>query len=76
MESDILFIQPSFGRCVARTIDFWGILDEYNTSSSTRSADELALATDLHMLGTDFNKAYSTVLTDLKESQKSETGKD
>lgn len=55
MESDILFIEPSFLRGFARVMDLWGGLDDYNFSPSPQDADELALTADIRAIGVDMN---------------------
>jgi len=41
-----LFAQPSALHGAARTFDFWGVYDVYNTSQSSTSADILAVLQD------------------------------
>ena len=51
--SDFLFSRPSFLEGVARVFDFFGILQEYNSSSSPQAADERAIRADWEAVGDD-----------------------
>jgi hypothetical protein len=51
--SGFLFARPSFLEGVSRVVDFWGTLNEYNTSLDGTQADSLALAADIDALQGD-----------------------
>ena len=62
MESDILFVQPSFMRGLSRIADMWGLIDQYNYCESERDADKLALASDASAVSKDFWRSFETTL--------------
>ncbi len=55
--TDFLFAQPSFASGFARTLDLWGVLDDYNISVTTLEADEKAIAADWLVVGQDIADA-------------------
>ena len=57
VKSDFLFAQPSFASGAARALDLWGVLDDYNISSTTLEADEKAIAADWIIVGQDLSDA-------------------
>lgn len=59
VKTDFLFAQPSFVSGAARVFDLWGVLDDYNISSSTKDADEKAIAADWLVVGQDLSDAIA-----------------
>jgi hypothetical protein len=57
VRTDFLFAQPSFASGFARTLDLWGVLDDYNISVTTLEADEKAIAADWLVVGQDIADA-------------------
>jgi hypothetical protein len=57
VKTDFLFAQPSFVSGAARTLDLWGVLDDYNLSETTFEADEKAIAADWLVVGQDISDA-------------------
>jgi hypothetical protein len=55
-KTDFLFAQPSGA---ARTVDLWGVLDDYNSSETTCEADQKAIAADWLVVGQDISDAIS-----------------
>ena len=53
--SDILFARPSFLEGIARNLDLFGILNNYNYSRDTAEADLKAMRSDLEALKHDFD---------------------
>lgn len=53
IQTDFLFAQPSFVSGMARTLDLFGVLDEYNYSSNPSEADAKAMASDWLIVGQD-----------------------
>ena len=51
--TDFLFARPSFLEGLARLADYFGVLQEYNTSSTTEAADERAIRADWAAVGND-----------------------
>lgn len=74
MEADILFVQPSFLRGMARTLDIGGQLDDYNYSKSEKEADNLALSSDWVAIEKDFWSAFETVQDEIEQVQKEVKG--
>ncbi len=56
--SDYLFAKPSFIEGVGRTIDLFGVMNEYNYSKDGAEADRIALANDIATLQSDLIKCY------------------
>ena len=54
--TDFLFARPSFLEGLARVVDFFGVLQEYNTSSTPESADLRAMRADWEAVGADLWK--------------------
>ena len=48
-----LYVEPSFGECIARLLDMTGSLNEYNYSDSAEEADYRAIASDWEAVGRD-----------------------
>jgi hypothetical protein len=69
MEAEILFVRPSFVRGMARTLDFFGQLDDYNYSNSTEEADAFAMASDALAVSKDFNYAFKQVRKEVELEQ-------
>ncbi len=57
--SIILFARPSFVEGMARTLDFGGTLNEYNSSLSEEQADCLALNADWMAVGQDLLEVFA-----------------
>jgi len=57
--TDFLFAQPSYLSGMARAIDLWGTLDDYNISETTLEADEKAIAADWLLIGQDIADAIN-----------------
>jgi hypothetical protein len=57
--ASLLYSQPSFTEGLARTFDVGGTFDDYNYSTSTAEADELAIASDWYAVGADLYHAIS-----------------
>ena len=51
--SSALFVYPSFLKGVARSIDLFGLLDEYNYSETENEADVKSLKRDWDIIGKD-----------------------
>lgn len=66
VKTDFLFAQPSFASGVARTLDLWGTLDDYNISVTTLEADEKAIAADWLIVGQDISDAIAESESELK----------
>lgn len=60
-QSDFLFAQPSFVSGMASSLDLWGVLTDYNTSSTPEEADAAALAADWCVVGQDIFDAMQLV---------------
>ena len=65
-KSDFLFAQPSFASGAARVLDLWGVLDDYNISSTTLDADGKAIAADWIIVGQDLSDAMEQHESELK----------
>jgi hypothetical protein len=59
--SDYLFAEPSFFEGVARNMDLFGSMNNYNTSKSEQEADNKAFQVDVSSLQKDMDKAVSIV---------------
>ncbi len=55
--SDFLFAKPSFVEGMARSLDLYGVLQEYNKSRDGNEADAWALFNDFKSVGADIEKA-------------------
>ena len=61
-----LFAVPSFLMGIARTVDLFGLLNEYNTSPNDRLADYYALYSDWKAVGDDMRE----IMREYKETFK------
>ncbi len=68
--SDYLFARPSLLEGIARNIDLFGTLNEYNTSSSSIEADLQAHYNDLACLQKDMSYAIHEVIGGYKSKKK------
>lgn len=59
--ADYLFAHPSFAEGVGRIFDFGGTLTMFNTSSTPREADRIALGEDWRAVGADLRAAVARV---------------
>lgn len=66
VKTDFLFAQPTFASGMARSLDLWGILDDYNVSDTPTDADEKAIAADWLVVGQDISDAIEQNEQDLK----------
>ena len=55
--SSLLYAQPSFLEGIGRLVDFAGLLDAYNYSSSPYEADRAAIIADWRAIGDDQRSA-------------------
>ena len=53
MESNFLTAKPSFLSGSARTLDLWGVFDDYNYSLTPEQADQIAMLLDWYVTGQD-----------------------
>ncbi len=60
--SDFLFARPSFIGGAMTIIDLFGISQEYNASSSEKSADTRAMRADANAIKSDFLNAYNSMV--------------
>lgn len=60
METDFLFVRPSFVSGLARTLDFWGVLNAYNWSRTGEEADARATWLDWVQVSHDLDAAMVT----------------
>lgn len=72
MQSDLLFVQPTFWRGFGRTLDLWGDFDTYNDSLSPDEADRLALASDLYMIGIDLRAVIEQTVIEAETTSNEE----
>ena len=68
--SDFLVAKPSFLTGMARSIDLFGQLTDYNYSETQEKADIRALMQDAHVISKDMR----TAMRELEESIKSRNG--
>ncbi len=68
--SDYLFARPSLLEGIARNIDLFGTLNEYNTSSSSIEADLQAHYNDLACLQKDMSYAIHEVIGGYKSKKR------
>ncbi len=59
--TDFLFARPSFGEGMARTIDIFGVLQEYNRSVNEEQADSWAIFNDFKAVGNDIRKSVEAI---------------
>ncbi len=57
MGSDFLFAQPSLASGVARTLDLWGLYEEFNDSPTPEIADARGLFSDWSIVGEAISEA-------------------
>jgi len=57
IKSDFLVATPSFASGTGRLLDWYGLYDSYNVSSSGQEADAKAMFADWRMVGEDLNNA-------------------
>ena len=69
LRSDILFAQPTFWRGFCRAGDLFGQFDVYNSCVTANEADNLALASDLHMLSIDARNAVQQLEKELRNKK-------
>lgn len=60
MRTDFLFAQPSLLIGVARLLDIWGLMDDYNHSQTEQEADARGLYSDWRITGEDLLRALQT----------------
>ena len=65
--SDFLFARPSFFEGVARTIDLFGVLQEYNRSTSENEADAWAVYNDFRAVGEDISHSIQFVGSEINK---------
>jgi hypothetical protein len=70
--SDFLFARPSFAEGMARILDLYGIMHEYNKSKTPEEADAWALYKDFKAVGIDLTEAMQKFeqLSNVKTQQK------
>lgn len=68
--SDYLFATPSLWEGIARNIDLFGTLNEYNFSTSSREADMRAHQNDIICLRNDMENAIDEVLDGNKRKKR------
>lgn len=71
INSSPLFAKPSFMKGVARSMDLYGVLSRYNSSTATRKADYQAHARDWKLVG----KFIYSAIVDYGKSSKNKTSK-
>lgn len=59
---DYLFARPSLLEGIARNVDLFGVLNQYNYSNTPKEADALALKNDLACLKQDMKIAFTEVV--------------
>ncbi len=64
--SDFLFARPSFIEGMARTLDIYGVLQEYNKCVTPDEADLCALFNDFKAIGLDIASAMGEIELALK----------
>lgn len=57
--TDFLFVQPSFLNGMARTLDIYATLTEYNKRTTEEEADARAFAKDAQAIREDMSKAFA-----------------
>jgi hypothetical protein len=67
--SDFLFARPSFLEGMGRTIDLFGVMDDYNYSETGKEADRKAIASDWNAIYGDLNSAYKGLSCQVNQSK-------
>jgi len=57
LQSSPLYTKPSVSKGIARTLDVFGTLNEYNTQETEEEADTLALERDWKIVGIDLHNS-------------------
>ena len=57
MGSDFLFARPSWTSGAGRTLDLWGVFEDFNDSPTSEIADGRALFSDWRIVGEDLLRA-------------------
>jgi|HubBroStandDraft_6_1064221.scaffolds.fasta_scaffold73669_4 hypothetical protein len=60
MWSNYLFGKASFTTGAGRTLDLWGLFDDYNYSLTPEQADHIALFLDWYATSEDLHQALKT----------------
>lgn len=61
-KTDFLFVRPSFLNGMARVMDVFAELDDYNASNTPDEADATALLIDWQAVARDFEEAMKKAL--------------
>jgi len=69
MDSDFLFARPSWLSGVARTLDLWGLYEEFNDSPTPEIADYRGLLCDWCMVGCDIVEAQGMMQAETSENE-------
>jgi len=69
MDSDHLFARPSWLSGVARTLDLWGLYEEFNDSLTPEIADYRGLLSDWCMVARDIREAQRMVQAETSENE-------
>lgn len=64
-----LFARPSFASGMARLVDWFGVLNEYNSSPTGQLADYYALRSDWMAVGNDIYRAIETYQQEIASSR-------
>jgi hypothetical protein len=64
MDINFLYPTPAFTRGIGRSIDFWGMADPYNVSTSPETADAVAMWSDWKDVGADLVEAVRILTLD------------
>ncbi len=59
--SDFLFVRPSFLNGMARVVDVFAELDDYNVSETPEEADARAISSDWQALSKDIEAAMKKI---------------
>jgi len=62
MGSEFFFSQPSLLSGIGRTIDLWGVYEEFNDAPTSEIADGRAVYSDWRMVGQDLESATEAVV--------------
>jgi hypothetical protein len=68
--TDYLFARPSLIEGIGRNIDLFGVLNNYNYSTSGEEADLRALKEDLNALKQDFDTSFKSVVNEFAAKEK------
>jgi hypothetical protein len=68
--SDYLFATPSLWEGIARNIDLFGTLNEYNFSKTPREADLRAYQNDIICLHKDMDNAIAEVFDETESKER------